>query len=53
MGTLQAVEALKEVLGLGDGLSGTLLLYDALGTRFTRIRLMKDPACPTCGTGGT
>jgi molybdopterin/thiamine biosynthesis adenylyltransferase len=51
MGTLQAVEALKELLGLGDGLSGTLLLYDALGTRFTRIKLVKDPACRTCGDG--
>lgn len=51
MGTLQAVEALKELLGLGDGLSGTLVLYDALGTRFTRIKVAKDPACPTCGGG--
>jgi molybdopterin-synthase adenylyltransferase len=48
MGTLQAVEAVKEVLGLGDSLSGTLVLYDALGTRFTRIKVAKDPDCPTC-----
>jgi molybdopterin/thiamine biosynthesis adenylyltransferase len=30
-------------------LSGTLLLYDALGTRFQRVRIPRDPACPTCG----
>ena len=49
MGTLQAVEVVKELLGLGDGLSGTLLLYDALGARFTRIRVAKDKDCPSCG----
>jgi adenylyltransferase/sulfurtransferase len=52
MGTLQAVEVVKELLALGDGLSGTLLLYDALATRFTRIRVAKDPDCPTCGGTG-
>ena len=49
MGTLQAAEAIKELLGIGDSLSGTLVLYDALGTRFTRIKVRKDPACPACG----
>ena len=49
MGTLQAVEALKELLGLGDSLDGTLLIYDALQARFHRIRIAKDPDCPTCG----
>jgi adenylyltransferase/sulfurtransferase len=49
MGTLQAVEAVKEILGLGESLSGTMLLYDALDARFTRIRFDKDPACVTCG----
>jgi molybdopterin/thiamine biosynthesis adenylyltransferase len=48
IGTLQAVEVLKELLGLGDSLDGTLLLYDALATRFHRIRVAKDPDCPTC-----
>ena len=51
MGTLQAVEVLKELLGLGDTLDGTLLIYDALGVRFHRIRIGKDPECPTCGAG--
>jgi molybdopterin/thiamine biosynthesis adenylyltransferase len=50
MGTLQAVEVLKELLGLGDSLDGTLLIYDALRVRFHRIRIAKDPECPTCGT---
>jgi molybdopterin/thiamine biosynthesis adenylyltransferase len=48
VGTLQAVEVLKELLGLGDSLDGTLLLYDALRTRFHRIRIAKDSDCPTC-----
>jgi molybdopterin/thiamine biosynthesis adenylyltransferase/ribosomal protein S18 acetylase RimI-like enzyme len=50
VGTLQAVEVLKELLGIGESLSGTLLMYDALDTRFQRIKLPKDPDCPTCGT---
>ncbi|MGE5270408.1 MAG: HesA/MoeB/ThiF family protein [Thiohalocapsa sp.] len=49
MGTLQAVEVLKERLDLGDSLDGTLLIYDALRVRFHRIHIKKDPECPTCG----
>jgi len=49
LGTLQAVEVLKEVLELGESLDGTLLIYDALRVRFHRIRIAKDPDCPTCG----
>jgi molybdopterin/thiamine biosynthesis adenylyltransferase len=48
LGTLQAVEVLKELLGIGDSLDGALLIYDALRARFHRIRLTKDPECPTC-----
>jgi adenylyltransferase/sulfurtransferase len=51
MGTLQATEVLKEILGLGESLSGSLLVYDALRTDFHRIKLPRDPDCPTCGTG--
>jgi adenylyltransferase/sulfurtransferase len=50
MGTLQAAEVLKELLGLGESLAGALLLYDALSPAFHRVRVAKDPACPTCGT---
>jgi molybdopterin-synthase adenylyltransferase len=49
MGTLQAVEVLKEGLDLGESLDGTLLIYDALRTRFHRIRIAKDAECPACG----
>jgi len=51
MGTLQAVEVLKELQGLGDSLDGTLLIYDALKVRFHRIGIHKDPECPTCSIG--
>jgi molybdopterin/thiamine biosynthesis adenylyltransferase len=49
IGTLQAVEVLKEILGIGESLSGTLLMYDALRTGFHRVKIPKDPDCPTCG----
>jgi adenylyltransferase/sulfurtransferase len=49
MGTLQATEVLKEILGLGDSLSGSLLMYDALGASFHKVRVPRDPECPTCG----
>jgi adenylyltransferase/sulfurtransferase len=50
MGTLQATEVLKELLGIGESLSGTLLAYDALRASFHSIKLPRDPDCPTCGT---
>lgn len=53
MGTLQATEVLKEVLGIGESLSGRLLLWDALDTRFRTVRLKRDPACALCGEGAT
>jgi molybdopterin-synthase adenylyltransferase len=53
MGTLQATEVLKEILGIGDTLAGRLLIWDALGTRFRTIRLKRDPACLACGTNAT
>jgi len=49
MGTLQATEAMKEVLGIGETLSGRLLIWDALATRFRTMRFPRDPACPICG----
>lgn len=49
MGTLQATEVLKEILGIGQSLSGRLLIWDALSARFRLIRLRRDPACPLCG----
>ncbi len=49
MGTLQATEVLKEVLGIGDSLVGRLLTWDALAMRFRLIALPADPACIFCG----
>jgi molybdopterin/thiamine biosynthesis adenylyltransferase len=48
MGTLQATETIKEILGVGESLSGRLLLWDALATRFRIIRIPRDPHCPVC-----
>jgi adenylyltransferase/sulfurtransferase len=50
VGCLQATEVLKFLLGIGEGLSGRLLVYDALALSFRELRLKKDPACPVCGT---
>lgn len=49
LGAMQAAEACKEILGIGDGLSGRLLIWDALLARMRTVRLPKDPACPLCG----
>ncbi len=49
MGLLQANEVLKLVLGVGEPLIGRLLLFEALSTRFTELKVRRDPACPICG----
>jgi sulfur-carrier protein adenylyltransferase/sulfurtransferase len=49
VGSLQASEALKLVLGAGDTLVGRLLLFDALGTTFDEVGVRRDPGCPVCG----
>ena len=53
IGSLQANEALKLLLGEGDPLVGRLLLFDALDTSFTEVALRRDPACPVCGEDPT
>jgi sulfur-carrier protein adenylyltransferase/sulfurtransferase len=53
VGSLQANEALKLLLGIGEPLVGRLLLFDALGTAFTEIALRRDPECPVCGESPT
>lgn len=50
IGSMQAIEVLKELLGIGDSLSGRLLLYSALETSVRTIRVRRDPDCPLCGT---
>jgi len=49
IGLIQATEAVKLVLGIGEPLVGRLLLYDALAMRFRELRLRKNPECPVCG----
>ena len=49
LGTLQATEAIKEILGLGRSLAGRLLIYDALEGTTRMINVPRDPACPLCG----
>ena len=48
IGSLQAVETVKLLLGIGDPLIGRLVMYDALATTFDVLRLRRDPACPSC-----
>ncbi len=50
IGTLQATEAIKLICGLGEALTGRLMLYDALEARFQEVKLRKDPKCPICGS---
>jgi molybdopterin/thiamine biosynthesis adenylyltransferase/rhodanese-related sulfurtransferase len=50
MGLLQATEAIKVILGLGDPLVGRLLIWDALDGTFSEVKLRRDPMCPACGT---
>jgi adenylyltransferase/sulfurtransferase len=50
MGTLQATEVLKEITGIGESLSGRLVIWDALQAEFRKIRLRRDPACAVCGS---
>jgi molybdopterin-synthase adenylyltransferase len=48
-GTLQATEVLKEIMGIGTGLSGRLLLWDALEMNFRTVGFSRDPGCALCG----
>ena len=49
MGLLQANEVIKLAAGIGEPLNGRLLLYESLGTRFTELKVRRDPDCPICG----
>jgi adenylyltransferase/sulfurtransferase len=50
LGALQAIEVVKEILGIGRSLSGRLLMYDALAASFDEMAIAKRPDCPTCGS---
>src|SRR4051794_34256772 len=49
IGTIQATEAIKLIIGAGRTLAGRLLLYDALNMKFRELKLQRDPDCPVCG----
>jgi adenylyltransferase/sulfurtransferase len=49
IGTIQATEAIKLIIGVGKPLIGRLMLYDALAMRFRELKLQRDPECPVCG----
>jgi sulfur-carrier protein adenylyltransferase/sulfurtransferase len=53
IGVIQATEAIKVMLGIGEALIGRFLIYDALNMKFRELRLRKDPECPVCGTNPT
>jgi molybdopterin/thiamine biosynthesis adenylyltransferase/rhodanese-related sulfurtransferase len=53
IGSLQAAEAIKLILGVGEPLTGRLMLFDALDGRFRQVKVRKDPACPVCGENPT
>jgi sulfur-carrier protein adenylyltransferase/sulfurtransferase len=53
IGSIQAVETIKWILGIGESLVGRLLLFDALKLEFRELALAKDPACPVCGVHPT
>jgi molybdopterin/thiamine biosynthesis adenylyltransferase len=53
VGSIQAIEAIKLLLGLGDPLIGRLLAYDSLEQAFRTFKVNRDPLCPACGDGAT
>ena len=53
MGTLQALEVMKEIIGIGESLAGRLLIYDALSIRFRTVRVPRDSGCMLCGDDPT
>jgi len=53
VGSIQAMEAIKLLLGIGDPLVGRLMLFDALRLQFRELALQRDPACPLCGDSPT
>ena len=53
IGVIQATEAIKVILGIGEPLIGRFLIYDALRMKFRELKLRKDPDCPVCGTHPT
>jgi adenylyltransferase/sulfurtransferase len=53
IGTMQATEVIKEILGVGESLAGSLVIMDALNATFRKVRVKPDPACALCGPQAT
>ena len=53
LGTLQATEVLKEIIGIGEGMAGRLLIYDALSAAMRQVKVKPDPECPLCSPKAT
>ena len=53
MGSIQAIETIKQILGIGESLVSRLLIVDALGMEFRVVKLRRDPKCPLCGDNPT
>ena len=53
VGSIEAVEAIKLILGVGDPLIGRLLIFDALAMEFSEVKIRRDPKCPVCGDNPT
>jgi len=53
MGSLQAVEVLKELMEIGEGMSGKLMIYDALSARTRLVKIKPDPDCALCSAHAT
>ncbi|MBI5875191.1 MAG: molybdopterin-synthase adenylyltransferase MoeB [Deltaproteobacteria bacterium] len=53
VGVIQAVETIKELLGIGDSLAGRLLIFDALGMNFRKVKVRRDPECALCSDKAT
>src|SRR6516165_4502464 len=53
IGVMQAIEAIKLIVGIGDPLMGRLVSFDALKMKFREFKLRKDPSCPICGENPT
>jgi molybdopterin/thiamine biosynthesis adenylyltransferase len=53
MGSMQTTEVLKEIMGIGESLSGSLMVIDGLSSEFRKIKVKADPGCPLCGDNPT
>jgi molybdopterin/thiamine biosynthesis adenylyltransferase len=53
IGSFQATEVIKELLGIGQSLSGHLVIYDGLEATYRKVKVKRDPKCPLCGDAPT